>query len=124
MGQREKFDYGDAVRVIKGDHTGRVGAIVGIKDSSSDFTIEFGDGTDAQCPARNWRNFPIEVAQNPVSRAVAGPTFLLRAVKSCVHAGYESSGRLGRGVGRGRYSENDRGPFIPTGRVNRVWRNP
>jgi ribosomal protein L24 len=58
MGQREKFDYGDAVRVIKGDHTGRVGAIVGINDSSSDFTIEFGDGTDAQLPSEELEKLP------------------------------------------------------------------
>jgi hypothetical protein len=28
-----------------------------------------------------------QITENPVLRAVAGPTFLLRAVKSCVHAG-------------------------------------
>ena len=50
MQQEEKFNYGDSVRIIKGDHEGRVGAIVGINDSHSDATIEFGDGTDAQVP--------------------------------------------------------------------------
>lgn len=58
MEQREKFDYGDAVRVTEGDHKGRVGAIVGINDSRSDFTIEFGDGTDAQLRSEELEKLP------------------------------------------------------------------
>jgi ribosomal protein L24 len=58
MGKREKFDYGDPVRVTKGDREGRVGAIVGIDDSSSDLTIEFDDGTDAQVPSEELEKLP------------------------------------------------------------------
>lgn len=52
MDQQVKLDYGDAVRIINGDFKGRLGAIVGMNDSvlPSIFTIEFGDGSDAEVP--------------------------------------------------------------------------
>ena len=46
------------MRVTEGDHKGRVGAIVGINDSRSDFTIEFGDGTDAQLRSEELEKLP------------------------------------------------------------------
>jgi transcription antitermination factor NusG len=52
MDQHVKLDYGDAVRIINGEFLGRLGAVVGLNDSHlpSIFTIEFGDGSDAEVP--------------------------------------------------------------------------
>jgi hypothetical protein len=46
------FDYGDTVRVVTGEHQGRVGAIVSINDVQPlrTYTVEFGDGSDAEIP--------------------------------------------------------------------------
>ena len=46
------FTYGDEVRIIDGEHKGRTGAVVGVNDPDMSlvFTIEFGDGSDAEVP--------------------------------------------------------------------------
>ncbi|MGA2049443.1 MAG: KOW motif-containing protein [Terracidiphilus sp.] len=52
MAELTPLTYGDEVRVIDGEHKGRTGAIVGMNDPDlpSIFTIEFGDGSDAEVP--------------------------------------------------------------------------
>src|SRR3569832_958854 len=47
-----RITYGDEVCVIDGEYKGRKGAIVGMNDpdTPSVFTIEFGDGSDAEVP--------------------------------------------------------------------------
>lgn len=47
-----RFTYGDEVRVIKGEYEGTTGAVVGMNDpdTPSVFTIEFGNGSDAEVP--------------------------------------------------------------------------
>jgi hypothetical protein len=53
MNQQAKLDYGDEVRIIDGEHKGRTGAVVGMNDPNtpSIFTIEFGNGSDAEVPS-------------------------------------------------------------------------
>lgn len=50
-----KLEYGDVVQVTDGEHKGRTGAVVGMNDSAnpSVFTIEFGDGSDAEQQAES-----------------------------------------------------------------------
>jgi hypothetical protein len=50
MAEMTPFTYGDSVRIIDGEYKGRIGAIVGMNDPElpSVFTIEFGDGGDAE----------------------------------------------------------------------------
>jgi hypothetical protein len=50
MGVQPKFDYGDTVRISGKEHRGRIGAVVAINgsESSRTYTIEFGDGSDAE----------------------------------------------------------------------------
>lgn len=50
MSAESKFDYGDGVRVTGGKHMDRLGDVVGINitASSRTYTIEFGDGIDAE----------------------------------------------------------------------------
>lgn len=52
MAEMTSFSYGDEVLVIKGEHTGKPGAIVGVNGSDlpSVFTVEFGDGSDEEVP--------------------------------------------------------------------------
>jgi hypothetical protein len=52
MAEMTPFTYGDEVRVIDGEHKGRTGAVVGMNDpdTPSVFTIEFGNGSDAEVP--------------------------------------------------------------------------
>jgi len=60
MDQRAKLDYGNEVRIIDGEYTGRTGAVVGMNDSDapSAFTIEFGDGSDAEVPSEFLERLP------------------------------------------------------------------
>ena len=50
MPDNPKFDFGDEVRVVGGEHKGRSGCIVSINLSSplGTYTVEFGDGSDAE----------------------------------------------------------------------------
>jgi hypothetical protein len=50
MDQRAGLDYGDEVLIMDGENKGRTGAVVGMNhpDTPSIFTIEFGDGSDAE----------------------------------------------------------------------------
>ena len=50
MANNPKFDFGDEVQVIGGEHEGRIGCIVSINlDSPSEtYTVEFSDGSDAE----------------------------------------------------------------------------
>jgi hypothetical protein len=52
MAEMTPFTYGDEVRIIDGEHKGRTGAVVGMNDpgTPSVFTIEFGNGSDAEVP--------------------------------------------------------------------------
>lgn len=46
------FDYNDLVRVIEGAHKGKIGVIVGFPTApSTTYTVEFGDGSDAEFTA-------------------------------------------------------------------------
>jgi len=53
MADTTPFTYGDEVCIINGEYKGRSGAVVGMNDPEkpSVFTIEFGDGSDAEIPA-------------------------------------------------------------------------
>jgi ribosomal protein S4E len=50
MADAPKFDFGEEVQVMDGEHKGRVGSIVSINLSarSETYTVEFGDGSDAE----------------------------------------------------------------------------
>lgn len=50
MGDAPKFDYGDSVQVKAGKHKDRSGDVVAINitTSSRTYTVEFGDGSDAE----------------------------------------------------------------------------
>jgi hypothetical protein len=50
MAEMTPLTYGDEVRIIDGEFKGKTGAIVGMNDPEmpSIFTVEFGDGTDAE----------------------------------------------------------------------------
>ena len=50
MADNPKFDFGDEVQVMGGEHKGRSGWIVSINLSSplGTYTVEFGDGSDAE----------------------------------------------------------------------------
>jgi ribosomal protein S4E len=50
MADNHKFDFGDEVQVMGGEHKGRSGCIVSINLSSplGTYTVEFGDGSDTQ----------------------------------------------------------------------------
>jgi hypothetical protein len=45
-----KFDYGDQVKVKNGKHKDRLGDVVGMTITASfcTYTVEFGDGSDAE----------------------------------------------------------------------------
>jgi len=46
------FDYNDLVRVVEGAHKGKIGSIVGFPTApSTTYTVEFGDGSDAEFTA-------------------------------------------------------------------------
>jgi len=51
MAEMTPFTFGDEVRIIDGEHKGRTGA-VGMNDPDMPlvFTIEFGNGSDAEVP--------------------------------------------------------------------------
>jgi ribosomal protein L24 len=50
MSEMTPFTYGGEVRIIDGEYKGKTGAIVGMNDPEmpSVFTIEFGNGSDAE----------------------------------------------------------------------------
>jgi ribosomal protein S4E len=50
MDEQRKFGYGDSVVVTKGQHSGRLGAVVSLNGTAllPTYTVEFGDGTDAE----------------------------------------------------------------------------
>jgi hypothetical protein len=50
MSQQPKFGYGETVQITSTDHSGRIGAVVGINgsESSRNYTVEFGDGSEAE----------------------------------------------------------------------------
>jgi hypothetical protein len=52
MDQQARLDYGDEVRITEDENKCRTGAVVGMNhpDTHSIFTIEFGDGSDAEVP--------------------------------------------------------------------------
>jgi ribosomal protein L24 len=58
MNQLAKLDYGDAVQVTQGEYAGRTGVVVGMHDSGLTFTIEFGDGTDAEVAKTSLQGLP------------------------------------------------------------------
>ena len=60
MTEMTPFTYGDAVRIIGGEHKGKTGAIVGMNDPErpSVFTVEFGNGGDAEVPAEFLEELP------------------------------------------------------------------
>jgi hypothetical protein len=49
MSDQPKFDYGETVQVTSEEHNGRIVAVVGINgsESSRTYTVEFGDGSEA-----------------------------------------------------------------------------
>jgi len=55
MADMTAFKYGDEVRIIDGEYKGRTGAVVGMNDPDalSVFTIEFGNGSDAEVPLQS-----------------------------------------------------------------------
>lgn len=50
MSEQPRFDYGETVRITGTKHQGRLGTVVGINlsESSRTYTVEFGDGSDAE----------------------------------------------------------------------------
>lgn len=50
MSEQPKFTFGDTVEVLGGNHIGRLGAVVSINGARAHqtYTVEFGDGTDAE----------------------------------------------------------------------------
>lgn len=55
MADMTPLTYGDEVRIINGEYKGRTGAVVGMNDpdTPSIFTIEFGNGSDAEVPLQS-----------------------------------------------------------------------
>ncbi len=60
MDQQARLDYGDEVRIVDGENRGKIGAVVGMNhpDTPSIFTIEFGDGSDAEVPLGSLEKLP------------------------------------------------------------------
>lgn len=60
MDQQTRLNYGDEVRIIDGENKGRTGAVVELNhpDAPSMFTIEFGDGRDAEVPLEFLEKLP------------------------------------------------------------------
>ncbi len=56
MAEQARFTYGDTVQVLDGEHAGRIGEIVAVpSEAFGTYTVEFGDGTDAQVEGRSLR---------------------------------------------------------------------
>lgn len=60
MADMTPFTYGDEVCIINGEHKGKTGAVVGMNDpdTPSIFTIEFGNGSDAEIPLEFLERLP------------------------------------------------------------------
>jgi hypothetical protein len=60
MAEITSFSYGDEVLIISGEYGGKTGAIVGMNrpEGPSIFTVEFGDGSDAEVPVQCLERLP------------------------------------------------------------------